>query len=118
MTFPSCLDSSHPFYSEKEIIDDTTWCSKTSRTWRKIWGFFPKLEELIISFAQVEAAYDDYRALRDFYGSEDWFHFRTQETEGLKAGILSEDQLYELICEHNDLLGRLLRFSSTMYRHL
>lgn len=78
-------------------------------------AFFPKLEELIISFAQVEAAYDDYRA---FYGSEDWFHFRTQETEGLKAGILSEDQLYELICEHNDLLGRLLRFSSTMYRHL
>lgn len=81
-------------------------------------AFFPKLEELIISFAQVEAAYDDYRALRAFYGSEDWFHFRTQETEGLKAGILSEDQLYELICEHNDLLGKLLRFSSTMYRHL
>lgn len=43
-------------------------------------AFFPKLEELIISFAQVEAAYDDYRALRAFYGSEDWFHFRTQET--------------------------------------
>lgn len=27
-------------------------------------AFFPKLEELIISLAQVEAAYDDYRALR------------------------------------------------------
>ncbi|MDE7487814.1 DUF4298 domain-containing protein, partial [Streptococcus agalactiae] len=55
---------------------------------------------------------------REFYGSEDWFRLSEQAENNLKCGVLSEDQLFDFIGEHNELVGQFLDMSSQMYRHL
>ena len=35
----------------------------------------------------------------------------------VKCGVLSEDQLYDMIGEHNELLGALLDLTSKMYKN-
>ena len=62
--------------------------------------------------------YEDYVKLREFYGSEDWFRLSEQTENNLKCGVLSEDQLFDFIGEHNELVGQFLDMSSQMYRHL
>ncbi|RRA89335.1 DUF4298 domain-containing protein, partial [Streptococcus agalactiae] len=48
----------------------------------------------------------------------DWFRLSEQTEDNLKCGVLSEDQLFDFIGEHNELVGQFLDMSSQMYRHL
>lgn len=80
-------------------------------------SFQPKLAQLQKTLADFQEAYESYIALTDFYGSEEWFRWREQPVENLKCGILSEDQLFDLIEQHNSLLEKLLDLSAQMYRH-
>lgn len=81
-------------------------------------AFKPKLDRLQEALADFQASYSDYTQLTGFYGSEDWFRLRDLPANGIKSGILSEDQLYHLISDHNELLGELLKISSQMYKHI
>lgn len=62
--------------------------------------------------------YEEYCQLREFYGSDEWFHLVEQPTESIKAGVLSQDQLYDLMSEHHELLADLLELSTKMYKNL
>ena len=51
----------------------------------------------------VKAAKDHTRALFQYYGSEDWHADRDLTLpEGFKAGVLSEDSVYDAITELRD----------------
>ena len=63
------------------------------------------------------SARDPYIELRNFYGSEKWFEYMEIEKITVKCGVLSEDQLYDMIGEHNELLGALLDLTSKMYKN-
>lgn len=81
-------------------------------------SFKPRLEQLVDSLHQFQTSYQDYVELREFYGSQEWFDLREKPHDGIKAGILSEDLLYDLIVDHGDLLSEFLELSSIMYKHL
>ncbi|EHI70164.1 DUF4298 domain-containing protein [Streptococcus ictaluri] len=80
--------------------------------------FKPKLDQLQTSLEVMQAAYQDYIDLRNFYASPKWFDMQEQDYQDVKCGILSQDQLYDLIGQHNHILGELLALSSQMYKHL
>lgn len=75
----------------------------------------PLLAETREQLAQWEAVYEDYVRLREFYGSATWFSLREADLP-IKAGILSEDAVYELIVGHNAFLGDLLDLTTKMYK--
>ncbi|MGT2912015.1 DUF4298 domain-containing protein [Streptococcus cameli] len=80
--------------------------------------FQPVLEQVKSTLAAFQSAYRDYQELRTFYGSEEWYDLREKPHEKVKAGVLSEDQLYDLIVEHNDLLGQFLELANQMYKDM
>lgn len=80
--------------------------------------FYPKLEAILSEVETFKRAYHDYGELVAFYGSDKWFELSDQPTDGIKAGILSEDQLFNLITDHNQLLGELLDLTALMYKHI
>lgn len=79
--------------------------------------FAPKLRALQTALAEVQAHYEDYLTLRDFYGSQDWFRLRELPHADIKAGVLSEDQVYDLILTHNALLTDCLQLVTEMSKH-
>lgn len=77
------------------------------------------IESLSTSLKAFEDHYSDYLILRHFYGSEEWYQAIEQRDKvHLKADILSEDLLYNLIVEHNQLIERFLDLTAKMYKHL
>lgn len=76
----------------------------------------PKLEVLREALENFQNHYDDYVALRTFYGSDDWYRLYDQPHESVKSGVLSQDQLFDLIGLHNELLENLLELAPKMYR--
>ncbi|HGS8781136.1 TPA: DUF4298 domain-containing protein [Streptococcus agalactiae] len=81
-------------------------------------SFKPRINALVEAIDDFQKRYEDYVKLREFYGSEDWFRLSEQTENNLKCGVLSEDQLFDFIGEHNELVGQFLDMSSQMYRHL
>lgn len=81
-------------------------------------SFKPKLDQFQESLMAFKEAYADYTALRSFYGSQEWFELREKPHDDLKAGVLSEDQLYNFIVDHGDILSQLLELSADMYKHI
>ena len=80
-------------------------------------NFMPVLTDLIDSVEKFNSIYNNYIELRNFYGSEKWFEYMEIEKIPVKCGVLSEDQLYDMIGEHNELLGALLDLTSKMYKN-
>lgn len=80
-------------------------------------AFQPRLQALQDSLADFQSVYENYQELREFYGSKEWFDLREKPHQDLKAGILSEDQLYDMITSHNGLLSDLLDTVVKMYKH-
>ena len=77
------------------------------------------IESLSTSLKAFEDHYSDYLILRHFYSSEEWYQAIEQRDKvHLKADILSEDLLYNLIVEHNQLIERFLDLIAKMYKHL
>ncbi|MGT2932451.1 DUF4298 domain-containing protein [Streptococcus catagoni] len=80
--------------------------------------FQPKLQALKASLTDLSDHYRDYQDLLAFYGSDDWYRLHKADTSQIKAGILSEDQLYDLISDHNDLIMDLLELTTKMYKNV
>ncbi len=81
-------------------------------------AFKPKLDQLRQSLEAFKESYQDYIELREFYGSQEWFDLREKPHHDLKSGILSEDQLYDFVVDHGDLLADFLDLSAEMYRNI
>ncbi|NYS48667.1 DUF4298 domain-containing protein [Streptococcus danieliae] len=79
--------------------------------------FQPRLEALQEAVQAFQEHHEDYQALRDFYGSEVWLKLHDNAGPGEACGVLSQDRLYDLIEDHNRLLGDLLELVSVMYSH-
>lgn len=77
------------------------------------------IESLSTSLKAFEDHYSEYLILRHFYSSEEWYQAIEQHDKvHLKADILSEDLLYNLIVEHSQLIERFLDLTAKMYKHL
>lgn len=79
--------------------------------------FQPRLEALQEAVQAFQEHHGDYQALRDFYGSEAWLELHEKAAPGETCGVLSQDRLYDLITDHDRLLGDLLELVSIMYSH-
>ncbi|MGG6796385.1 UNVERIFIED_CONTAM: DUF4298 domain-containing protein [Streptococcus canis] len=80
--------------------------------------FKPKLDRLKEDLVDFQNSYSDYVELKNFYGSDDWFRLSKNPFEGIKCGVLSEDQLFDFIGDHNELLANFLDLSSRMYKNM
>ncbi|WP_438832492.1 DUF4298 domain-containing protein [Streptococcus pluranimalium] len=78
----------------------------------------PKLKALSTAVEDFEQHYADYIALRDFYGSTEWFRLFEQPHADIKSGVLSEDQLYNFISDHNALLATCLELAAKMSKNM
>ena len=72
--------------------------------------------ELQTAIDKLQNSHDNYKALRVFYGSDQWLKLHRNSKLENRAAILSEDQLFDLISEHNDCLGQLLELTTKMYK--
>lgn len=79
--------------------------------------FMPVLTNLIDSVEKFNSIYNNYIELKNFYGSEKWFEYMEIEKIPVKCGVLTEDQLYDMLGDHNELLGVLLDLTSKMYKN-
>ena len=53
-----------------------------------------------------------------YYGSEDWYEDREKELpESVKAGVLSEDAVYDLITEVRDASFRMLELAADILKN-
>ncbi|MEE6712096.1 DUF4298 domain-containing protein [Pediococcus acidilactici] len=72
----------------------------------------PVLTNLIDSVEKFNSIYNNYIELKNFYGSEKWFEYMEIEKIPVKCGVLTEDQLFDMIGDHSELLGVLLDLTS------
>ena len=59
-----------------------------------------------------ESIKDDLNALNEYYGSEEWKQDLSDDEAGLlpndlKRGVLSEDGIWDVLSEHNDVLEQM-----------
>src|SRR5574341_887227 len=59
--------------------------------------FMPVLTNLIDSVEKFNSIYNNYIELKNFYGSEKWFEYIEIEKIPVKCGVLTEDQLFDMI---------------------
>ena len=65
----------------------------------------------------VKAAKDHAQALFQYYGSEDWYADRDMELpEGVKAGVLSEDSVYDAITDLRDAAFQMLELGTDILK--
>ena len=81
------------------------------------------LNEGAAAVEKLRQALEEYAALAprleelfDYYGSELWFADLADDAAGLlppelRRGVLSEDAVYDLICENQELLDELAGFA-------
>ena len=72
------------------------------------------LKELSRILEKYEKLEKKYYTLENYYGSSDWMDDFEADEAGLipveiKRGVLSEDELYNLIIEHKELMRRMQR---------
>lgn len=70
------------------------------------------VKELSLALSKYEAVEKKYYALLAYYGSGRWMKDFEDDKKGklpasLKRGVLSEDGVYDLICEHRDLVKQM-----------
>ena len=65
----------------------------------------------------VKAVKGHAQALFQYYGSEDWYADRDMELpEGVKAGILSEDSVYDAITDLRDAAFQMLELGTDILK--
>jgi hypothetical protein len=68
--------------------------------------------------ARMEKLGDKMTALFDYYGSEEWYEDRDAELpEGVAAGVLSEDAVYDEITAVRDLSFRMLELATDILKN-
>lgn len=73
--------------------------------------------ELSVALDNYEAAQEDLTALREYYDGEAWKQDYTDDEAGrlpadLKRGVLSEDGIWNLLSDANELNKRLKRYKA------
>ena len=67
---------------------------------------------------RMEDALGPMTSLFSYYGSNDWYDDREKELpEGLKAGVLSEDLVYDLITDIRDEAFRMLELATDILKN-
>lgn len=74
-----------------------------------------KLREIVNtlenSLIEFEEAQSSFKELNEYYGSEEWFSdkeaFEKDKIEKIKAGVLSEDAVWNLITDVRDLVEKM-----------
>ena len=90
-----------------------------------------RIIEMEFNLSEIKAAIDEVKdqierlqflrerakALYSYYGSEEWFKDRaTKLPEGMKAGILSEDLIYDSITDLRDTAFTMLEFGTEILK--
>lgn len=76
------------------------------------------LETLHGALERMEDLEDDMGQLFAYYGSEVWFEDRELALpEDVKAGVLSEDELYDVIMDARDAAFRMLELGTDILRN-
>ena len=88
-----------------ERIEEMERCLDASRA---------AVDRLAEAFDAYEAVQKDYLKLNSYYGSSLWVNDYEADEAGklpasLKRGVLSEDAVYDLICDNPDLAVRMLK---------
>lgn len=66
---------------------------------------------------RLQALRDRAKALYSYYGSEDWYKDREEKLpEGMKAGVLSEDLIYDSITELRNSAFTMLEFGTEILK--
>lgn len=67
---------------------------------------------------RIDALREEMGELFHYYGSEDWYEDRAKELpEGVKAGVLSEDAVYDLITDVRDASFRMLEIATDILKN-
>ena len=75
-------------------------------------------ESLSAELTRMEALRGKMIRLFSYYGSDQWFEDREGDLpEGLKAGVLSEDAVYDEISEVRDLAFRMLELAADILKN-
>ena len=76
------------------------------------------LENLHAALDRVEELQDDMGQLFAYYGSEVWFEDRERELPPeVKAGVLSEDLVYEAVTDARDAAFRMLELATDILKN-
>jgi len=76
------------------------------------------LENLHAALDRVEEMQDDMGQLFAYYGSEVWFEDRERELPPeVKAGVLSEDLVYEAVTDARDAAFRMLELATDILKN-
>ena len=67
---------------------------------------------------RLEGAGDDLSALFTYYGSEEWYEDRERKLpEGMPAGVLSEDLVYDAMSELREEAIRMLELATDLLKN-
>lgn len=67
---------------------------------------------------RIDASKDEISALFTYYGSEEWYEDRDRELpEGMLAGVLSEDLVYDAITELREEAIRMLETATDILKN-
>ncbi len=68
---------------------------------------------------QLEKSLKDYKELQNYYGSREWFQdkeaLETDKIPKIKAGVLSEDSVWNLKEDFDEIIEQLIRISKEYY---
>ena len=72
------------------------------------------IKELNNSLDNFKLCQKDFKLLNKYYGSKNWFkdkdYYESGKINNIKAGVLSEDAVWNMIEEYNLLIKRIKRF--------
>ena len=81
-------------------------------------GCTAAVKDLSVQLEQLDALRESMGELFRYYGSEDWYEDRDSRLpEGVKAGVLSEDAVYDLITDVRDASFRMLELATDILKN-
>lgn len=101
------------FYYKGEIMDRVQHIGEMEKILDKHNELIKKLSEFLDEF---ESDLSDYEKLKEYYGSQFWQEDKDDYDKGkygnIKAGVLSEDAIYNLIADNYFLALKLLNLAN------
>ena len=78
----------------------------------------PAIEGLERELNRMDKLGDDMKRLFDYYGSDAWYEDRDGELpDGIKAGVLSEDSVYDAITGVRDAAIRMIELAADILKN-
>lgn len=78
-----------------------------------------EFEKSLRKFAKIQK---DVKIIDEYYGSNNWFTDVEDYDSGkinkdIKAGVLSEDEIYNFLIDNRDVFGKMLEMSSKFFNN-